>query len=248
MRQSGMFQVGSMFILAAMVAGAGATTYTVDTAHTDITFKVRHMGISNVTGKFEKFGGAFDVDPKNIKATKGNLVIDVNSINTSNAKRDAHLKSDEFFDAAHHPEIKFVSKDVKDINEKDSTATLIGDLTIRGITKEVALKIKGGGIMNDGWGNERAAFTANGKINRFDYGLKWNKTVEAGGLVVGPEVELILAFEGVHKLAPNAPAKAQKEEAKPVKSSQAKPEKGAVKDAKPTKTAEAAEPGEKPAK
>jgi len=206
------------FAVAAYVglAAAAAETYNVDTAHTDITFKVRHMGISNVTGKFEKFGGSFNIDPKNVKATTGSLTIDVNSISTGNAKRDGHLKSEEFFDVAHYPEMKFVSKEVRDINEKDSTCTLIGDLTIRGITKDVALKIKGGGIINDGWGNERAAFTANGKINRFDYGLKWNKTVEAGGLVVGPEVELNLAFEGVRKLTPDA-QKASKAESKPAK-------------------------------
>lgn len=208
------FSQFTAFAFAACVGIASAETYSVDTAHSDVTFKVRHMGISNVTGKFEKFGGSFTVDPKNVKATTGNLTIDVNSINTANAKRDAHLKSEDFFDAAKYPEIKFVSKEVKDVNEKDSTCTLVGDLTIHGVTKDVALKVKGGGIMKDGWGNERAAFTATGKINRFDYGLKWNKTVEAGGLVVGPEVELNLAFEGVRPVAAAA-QKASKAEAKP---------------------------------
>lgn len=211
----------SALALAACVGMASAETYSVDTAHTDITFKVRHMGISNVTGKFEKFGGTFSVDPKNVKATTGNLTIDVNSINTGNAKRDGHLKGEDFFDAAKNPEIKFVSKEVKDVNEKDSTCTLVGDLTIRGTTKPVSLKVKGGGIMKDGWGNERAAFTATGKINRFDYGLKWNKTVEAGGLVVGPEVELNLAFEGVRPVSAE-PQKAGKAEAKPAKAEKAK--------------------------
>jgi polyisoprenoid-binding protein YceI len=220
MRHSGIMHLGTLLVASALAVAAHAETYSIDTAHTDITFKVRHMGISNVTGKFEKFGGTFEVDPKNVKATKGSMTIDVNSINTGNAKRDGHLKSEDFFDAAHHPEIKFVSKEVKDVNEKDSTATLVGDLTIRGVTKPVSLKIKGGGIINDGWGNERAAFTATGKINRFDYGLKWNKTVEAGGLVVAPDVDLNLAFEGVRKLTPAAvPAKAveSKPAAKPAK-------------------------------
>jgi polyisoprenoid-binding protein YceI len=210
----------SAFAIAACLGLASAETYNVDTAHTDISFKARHMGISNVTGKFEKFGGTFSVDPKNVKATTGNLTIDVNSISTGNAKRDAHLKGEEFFDAAKNPEIKFVSKEVKDVNEKDSTCTLVGDLTIRGVTKDVALKVKGGGIMKDGWGNERAAFTATGKINRFDYGLKWNKTVEAGGLVVGPEVELNLAFEGVRPVGAGA-QKAGKVESKPAKAEKA---------------------------
>jgi polyisoprenoid-binding protein YceI len=216
MNKSGIIQFASLLLISAGAVSAHAETYSVDTAHTDVTFKVRHMGISNVTGKFDKFGGNFEVDPKNIKATKGSLTIDVNSINTGNGKRDGHLKGEDFFDVARFPEMKFVSKEVKDVNEKDSTATLLGDLTMHGVTKEVALKIKGGGIIKDGWGNERAAFTANGKINRFDYGLKWNKTVEAGGLVVSQDVELNLAFEGVRKLAA-APSGAAKPAAKPAK-------------------------------
>ena len=224
MRHSGIIRLGSMLLVSALAASVHAVPFSVDTAHTDITFKVRHMGISNVTGKFEKFGGTFEVDPKNVKATKGGLTIDVNSINTGNAKRDGHLKGEDFFDAAKHPEIKFVSKEVKDVNEKDSTATLIGDLTIRGITKPVSLKIKGGGIINDGWGNERAAFTATGKINRFDYGLKWNKALETGSMIVSQEVDLILAFEGVRPLTPAA-TPASKAESKGTAPAPAKPAK-----------------------
>ncbi|MEO6096093.1 MAG: YceI family protein [Fibrobacteria bacterium] len=221
MNRSGIIQLGSMLLVSALAVTVHAETYDVDTAHSDISFKVRHMGISNVTGKFQKFGGSFEVDPKNIKATKGNLTIDVNSISTANEKRDGHLKGEDFFDAAHHPEIKFVSKEVKDVNEKDSTATLVGDLTMRGVTKEIALKIKGGGIIKDGWGNERAAFTASGKINRFDFGLKWNKAVETGSLVVSKEVDLNLAFEGARKLDA-APNKAKAPESKPAATKAAK--------------------------
>jgi len=227
MRISGIHHFGALLLASALAGTAAAETYNVDVPHTDITFKVRHMGISNVTGKFEKFSGSFDVDPKNVKATKGTLTIDVNSINTSNGKRDGHLKSEDFFDAAHFPEMKFVSKEVRDVKEADSTCTLIGDFTIRGMTKEIALKIKGGGIINDGMGNERAAFTATGRINRFDYGLKWNKAVEAGGLVVGQDVDLVLAFEGVHKL-PGAPeAKSDKAPAPGDKSVKAAADKAA---------------------
>ena len=224
MRHSGIIRLGSMLLVSALAISVQAATYSVDTAHSDVTFKVRHMGISNVTGKFEKFGGTFDVDPKNIKATKGNLTIDVNSINTGNEKRDGHLKGEDFFDAAKYSEIKFVSKEVKDVNEKDSTATLVGDLTMRGVTKPVSLKIKGGGIINDGWGNERAAFSATGKINRFDYGLKWNKALETGSMVVSQEVDLILAFEGVRPLTPAA-TPASKAESKGTAPAPSKPAK-----------------------
>ena len=215
MKKSGIIQFGSLLLVSALAATAHAESFAVDAAHTDIAFKVRHMGISTVTGRFDKFDGSFDVDPKNIKATKGGLVIQVNSISTGNAKRDGHLQSPDFFDAAKYPEIKFASKEVKDVNEKDSTATLVGDLTMHGVTKEITLKIKGGGIINDGMGNQRAAFTAAGKINRYDFGLKWNKALEAGSVMVSEDVELILSFEGVHKLAAaSAPAKPAAEPAK----------------------------------
>ncbi len=189
------------WVFSALIGNAVAATYSLDTTHSEVTFKVRHLGISTVSGKFEKFGGSFDLDPKNVKATKGSATIDVGSINTSNVKRDGHLKSEDFFDVAHFPEIKFVSKEVKDVNEADTTCTLVGDFTMHGITKEIALKVKGGGIIKDGWGNERAAFTATGRINRFDFGLKWSKALETGGLVVAQDVDLDLAFEGVRKLA-----------------------------------------------
>lgn len=197
----------SAFVMAASVlAGrAAAAEYTIDPAHSEIVFKIRHMGLSTVTGRFDTFTGTFDVDPKNVKGTKGSAVIQTGSINTNNAKRDGHLKADDFFAADKHPEIRFSSKEVKEVNEKDSTATLLGELTMRGVTHPVALKVKGGGVINDGWGNERAAFTATGKLNRFDYGLKWNKAVEAGRLVAGEEVELHLAFEGTRP-APQAAA------------------------------------------
>lgn len=203
----------SAFLTVGALAGAaGAAEYQVDTAHSEVIFKVRHMGISTVTGRFGKIGGSFDVDPKNIQATKGSLVIEVASVNTNNNMRDKDLKSDKFFDVEKFPEMKYVSKAVKDVNMGDSTCTLIGDLTLHGVTKEIALKVKGGGIINDGWGNERAAFTATGRLNRFDYGLKWNKAVETGSLIVSENVDLLLSFEGVRK-APAAevkPAKLEK--------------------------------------
>jgi polyisoprenoid-binding protein YceI len=223
MRHSAIIKFGSALLVSALAVTVHAETYSVDTAHTDITFKVRHMGISTVSGRFEKFGGTFDVNPKDIKATKGNLTIDASSISTGNAKRDGHLKSPDFFDVAKFPEIKFASKEVKDINVKDSTATLVGDLTMHGITKEISLKIKGGGIMTDPWHNERAAFTATGKLDRYDFGLKYNAALEAGGVVVSQEVELVLGFEGMRQLA--APANT-------AKAAESKPAKAAAKAAK----------------
>jgi polyisoprenoid-binding protein YceI len=195
--------------LATLLAGAlsvGAAEYNIDASHSDVLFKVKHMGISTVTGSFSEVSGTFNVDPKNIGATTGSAVIKVASVNTNNAKRDGHLKGDDFFNAEQFPEIKFVSKSVRKVNMKDSTAELVGDLTIRDITKEIVLKIKGTGILaRDPWGMERAAFKATGTINRFDFNLKWSALLESGGMVVAPEVDLVLAFEGVRPAA--APAK-----------------------------------------
>jgi polyisoprenoid-binding protein YceI len=137
------------------------------------------------------------VDPANIAATTGSAVIQAASINTGKPKRDNHLRSDDFFSAERFPEIRFTSTAVRNVNMDDSTADLIGDLTIRDVTREVVLRVKGGGLVaNDGRGNARATFRAEGVINRFDYGLTWSKLMESGGLVVAPEVELVLAFEG----------------------------------------------------
>jgi polyisoprenoid-binding protein YceI len=219
----------SWVFLSAVAGGAGAAEYQIDPAHSEVIFKVRHMGISTVTGRFDKFTGSFDVDPKNVKGTKGNAVIEAASISTGNEKRDAHLRNADFFDVEKNPHIKFSGKEVRDVNMADSTATLVGDLTMHGVTKEIQLKVKGGGIIQDGWGNDRAAFTANGKINRYDYGLKWNKALETGGMVVSETVELVLAFEGVRPSAKASEAKSPTALA------------AAAKDAKTPKVAEAEE-------
>ena len=205
------FKKFSGFAAAALLLGAlsaNAAEYTIDGAHSDVLFKVKHMGISTVTGSFGEFSGSFDVDPKNVGKTTGSLTIKTASVNTNNAKRDGHLKSDDFFNAEQYPEIRFKSKAVRNINMADSTADLVGDLTIRDVTKEIVLKVKGTGILaKDPWGMERAAFTATGRINRFDYNLKWNSLIESGGMVVAPDVDLVLAFEGVRPAA-TAPAAA----------------------------------------
>jgi polyisoprenoid-binding protein YceI len=208
------FQSIRLGALAAVLAGTlsvHAAEYQIDAAHSDVQFRVRHMGISTVTGSFGEFTGSFNLDPKKVEATTGSALIKTASVNTNNERRDNHLRSDDFFNAEKFPEIRFVSKAVRNVNIKDSTAELVGDLTIRDVTKEIVLKVKGTGILpRDPWGNERAAFTATGVVNRFDYNLKWNNLIEGGGLVVAPEVELVLAFQGVR---PAQEAKAATEKA-----------------------------------
>ena len=178
-------------------SSAVAATYEIDTTHAQIQFKVKHLGISSVRGVFKDFAGTFEYDPKNVQASKANAKIKTISIDTENKKRDDHLRSADFLDADGKPEISFVSKEIKDVN--DQSFTLVGDLTIRGVTKLVELKTEFGGTATDPWGKERAAFSASTTINRKDFGIVWNKVLETGGLVVGEDVKIEIDVEGVKK-------------------------------------------------
>lgn len=167
-----------------------AGTYTVDSAHSKIGFEVPHLVIATVEGRFTKFDGSITIDPK-LEKSKANLNVDVGSVDTDNADRDGHLKSPDFFDAAKNPKMTFVVKKV--IGTADDLK-LVGDLTLKGKTKEVTLATKYLGDVNDAYGNHKIAFTATGKINRQDFGLSWSKAVEAGP-VVGDEVTLTIRIE-----------------------------------------------------
>ncbi len=206
----------SLAVFGLLAGNAAAVEYQIDPVHSEVMFRIKHMGLSTVSGRFDQISGSFDLDAKNIGNTKGSANIPVASINTNNAKRDGHLKGDDFFGADKFPEIKFVSKSVKNVNMTDTTCDLIGDLTMRDVTKEITLKIKGNGLGKDDWGNERAAFHASGKINRQDFNLKFNKLVEAtGAMMVSDNVDIDLNFEGTRPLAaPAAPAKPAAKEVK----------------------------------
>lgn len=190
-RIAAVFAVG---FLAAGFAFAGA--YKLDTAHTQIQFKVKHLGISTVTGKFNEFDGSFDLDPNNLSSLKANATIRTASIDTANSGRDDHLRSPDFFDAETHPDIKFVSTKVEDLG--DEKLRVHGDLTIRGVTKPIVLEGEFTGAV-DFMGTHRAGFTAAGKINRKDFGVSWNKVLDTGGLVVSDEVVIVLEIEGSSK-------------------------------------------------
>lgn len=197
-----------LFLASILTAAAHAGEYQILPSNSDILFRVKHMGISSVTGRFGIFSGTFRFDPAEIAATKGRMVIQSSSINTNNEKRDRHLISDEFLNSDQFPDLNFVSKSVRKINPADSTCELTGDLTIRDVTREIILHVKGTGLIpDDGRGNARAAFTASGRIHRFDFGLKWNKAIETGALVAGAEVELILSFEGIRPIPRRSPGK-----------------------------------------
>jgi len=159
-----------------------ATKWTLDPAHSEITFKVKHMMISNIKGNFTNFNAEIDAEDESFANAKTIATIQVDSITTHNTDRDNHLKSAEFFNAEANPTITFESKALND--------TVIGNLTINGITKPVTLDVDFGGINVDPWGNTKAGFSFEGKINRKDFGLNWNAALEAGGVMVSDEVKI----------------------------------------------------------
>jgi len=179
------------------VSRAEAATYVIDPDHSQVIFKVKHMGISTVTGRFDLMEGSYAFDDEDISKSSVETTITTASINTNKQKRDDHLKSPDFLDVAKYPAITFKSKEVKKGNGDEFT--IIGDLTINGVTKQVELDAEYGGKAKDPMGNERTAFTAKTKIDRKDYGLTWNKTLDSGGFLVGDDVNIELNVEGIRK-------------------------------------------------
>ena len=175
---------------------ARAATYTVDQDHSSVQFKLKHL-FSNVKGTFKKFEGTIDYEPGKPETWKTSGSIDVASIDTNEPKRDQHLQSPDFFDAAKNPKIEFHSTGVKDAT--DTGAKLEGVLKMHGIEKPVVLDVTINGVGKDPWGNVRAAFSATAKINRKDFEMTWNQTLDAGGVLVGEEVQLDLEIEAIQK-------------------------------------------------
>jgi polyisoprenoid-binding protein YceI len=171
------------------------TKWIIDTTHSEVQFKVKHMMISTVTGYFSVFNAAVETEGDDFTTATVEFTADLSSISTNNEQRDAHLKTSDFFDAENHPQIKFVSSKLEKID--DEKYTLHGDLTIRGTTKSVKLNVEYGGMIQDPWGSTRAGFTVEGRINRKEYGLHWNSVTETGGIVVSDEVRLHVNCEFV---------------------------------------------------
>jgi polyisoprenoid-binding protein YceI len=162
------------------------TKWTLDLSHSELAFKVKHLMISNVKGGFRKFTA--EIDGEDFTSSKAKVTIDVSSVNTNDEGRDGHLKGADFFDAENHKEISFVSSSFQHVN--DDNYRLTGILTMKGVSKPVTLDVEFGGITKDPWGNEKAGFSVNGKINRKDWGLNWNAALEAGGVLVSDEVRI----------------------------------------------------------
>ncbi len=168
-------------------------TYKIDAAHSEITFKVKHLMITNVTGSFTKFDAILESSKEDFTDAKISFNADVTSISTNNEQRDGHLKSDDFFAAEKFPALTFNSSSLKKISDEEYK--LIGDLTIRDVTKQIELSVDYGGTATDPYGQVKSGFEISGKINRKDFGLVWTATTEAGGIVVSDEVKLNLAVQ-----------------------------------------------------
>lgn len=184
----------AVLLAAPLAAQASPSHWTIDPSHSEVGFKVRHLMVANVRGSFGKYDAKLELDEKDVTKSKLTVDIDAASIDTNDAKRDEHLRSPDFFDVAKFPKLSFVSTAVKKAG-KDKLA-VTGNLTIRGVTKSVTLDVHAPAqTIKDPWGNTKRGFEATAKIKREDFGLTWNKALEAGGVLVGSEVTINIEAE-----------------------------------------------------
>jgi polyisoprenoid-binding protein YceI len=195
-RQSRTYLAAALFAAASALAlpAAAAETYAIDKSHSEVLFSVKHL-VSRVTGRFQDFDGKIVVDRAKPEASSAAFTVKATSVNTNEAKRDAHLRTAEFFDVEKFPEITFKSNKVT--SKAKDTFDVLGDLTIRGISKPVVLAVSHTGDVKDPWGNEKAGFTATTTVNRKDYGMLWNKALDQGGFVLGDEVTITINLETI---------------------------------------------------
>jgi len=188
-------------LLAGWPAGAGAemARWDLDPDHSIIEFRVAHMVVSKTAGRFMDYSGVVEMDAEAQQFKTIEATINTASVNTNHEKRDAHLRNADFFDVEKYPAMTYKMKSYKKTGEG---YTALGDLTIHGVTKEIALVGTFNGVSKDPWGNTRAGFTAEGKVNRKDFGMVWNKTLDTGGFVVGDEVNIRLDIECIKAKKP----------------------------------------------
>ena len=186
----------SAFVLTAGLLSAA--NYSIDSAHSAAQFKVRHLMVSNVRGDFSKLAGVLEFDPNNLAKSRVEATIDVSTVTTREPDRDKHLKSPDFFDAAKFPQMTFKSK--KFTSAGANSYHVLGDLTIRGVTKEVTFNVDSVTPETKGMmGETRIGAQVSGKVNRKDFGVSWNKTLDSGGLAVGDDVEITMDIEAIKK-------------------------------------------------
>jgi polyisoprenoid-binding protein YceI len=167
--------------------------WVIDTAHSSVEFSVKHMMIARVKGSFDRFSASIEADPTDLTTANIEFTVDAASINTRNDDRDAHLRSADFFDVEKYPSLTFKSTNI--VKKDDDEYELTGDLTIRDVTRQETFLVTFEGQGKDPWGNEKVGFSAEGKINRSDYGLTWNAALETGGVLVGDQIKISLSIE-----------------------------------------------------
>ncbi|WP_129632275.1 YceI family protein [Candidatus Oscillochloris fontis] len=168
-------------------------SWTIDTAHSQVAFSVRHLMIARTRGRFNQFQGTVNFDEQNPANSSVDVTIDTASINTMNDQRDTHLKSNDFLDVATFPTMTFVSKRIEVLSS--NRGKIIGDLTIRGVTREIVLPTEYNGQSKSPWGATSAGFSAEIRINRKDWGLEWNVALETGGILVGDDIDISIDIE-----------------------------------------------------
>jgi len=168
-----------------------AGIWQLDTAHSSVTFSVRHMMVAKVRGRFTSFQAEI-VSAEDPARSSVTATVDMASVDTNDAGRDEHLRNNDFFDVAHHPTMSFVSTGIEDAGDG---YLLRGDLTIKGVTRPVTFDLEVGGVGQDPWGNTKAGFTAEATINRKDFGMEYNAALETGGVLVGDKVSIVLDIE-----------------------------------------------------
>ena len=164
------------------------TKWGIDPTHSEVAFKVKHLMITNVKGTFKEFEASIFTSGENFNTSEIEFSLNPASIDIGVSDRDGHLKSADFFDVENYKEITFKGTSIEAIDEDNYT--VVGDITIKGIAKQIKLDVEFGGVMKDPWGNEKAGYSINGKISRKDWGLNWNATLETGGLLVSDEVKI----------------------------------------------------------
>jgi len=182
----------AIFFLAAF-AQAQSTNWGFDATHSTVRFAVSHMVISEVEGNFSKYEGTVTTSKADFSDAKIDFTIDVSSINTNDADRDDHLKNEDFFDVSKYPNISFKSKSMESVG--GNKFKLTGDFTMHGVTREIILDAKYGGTITDPWGNVKAGFKISGTIDRTLWGLKYNSTMDTGGLMIGEEIDIVCKME-----------------------------------------------------
>jgi polyisoprenoid-binding protein YceI len=176
--------------------------WNIDAAHSGINFSIRHMVVSKVRGRFAKYTGTVNLDEGDLTRSTVETTVDASSIDTGTPQRDAHLRAPDFFDVEKFPELRFRSKRIEKLD--DAGYRVIGDLTIRDVTREVSLDVEYGGRAKDPWGNERIGFVAKTAFDRKDFGLGWNQLLEAGGVLLGDRVDIEIEVQAVKATAVQA--------------------------------------------